>query len=156
MKSTKVKKLIAVYERFGAELETIPDPTAHVLYVLSIDTRKRIASFLLEDPVPTSAEIVSGLEQGLREIPILIGGVTAEWRPAVTRAFQSAISAEYPEFKDKDVQCFDKILARGEIKTMSEFFLVRTMVDILEGDPEAELQLTKLYALLEEYEQDAG
>ena len=152
MKLTKLQKLVAVYERFGAEIEAIPDPWAQKLHRNSVDTGSWVAGLLDKDSAPRPSEIASGLEQGLREMPDIIAAVGAQCRPAVAKAFNSAISTEYPEFQSRDEKRLDKVLTRGKIRTESEFYLVRYRVDALEGDPQFEALLRKLYGLLGAYE----
>jgi hypothetical protein len=152
MRRTKLQKLMAVYERFGADIAEVPDQWAQQLHRTSSGVTKSVPALLSKDGAPKPSELASGLEQGLRETPDIIAAVCAQWRPVVAQAFRNAISTEYPEFFGKDSQRLEKILACGGIKTESEFYLVRHFVDTLEGDPSAATRLEQLYAMLGAYE----
>jgi len=152
MRRTKLQKLMAIYERFGADIAEVPDQWAQQLHRMASGVTRSVPALLSKDGAPKPSELASGLEQGLRETPDIIATVSAQWRPAVAHAFRNAVSAEYPEFFERDSQRLEKVLARGQIKTESEFYLARHFVDTLEGDPNAAARLQQLYAMLDAYE----
>lgn len=152
MSRTKLQKILAVYERFGADIAQIPDEWAQKLHSTSIGISSSVELILSGHDAPKPSHVSAGLEQGLRETPAIIAAVAAEWRPAVAKAFRDAISAEFPEFLDQDTRRMERVLARGKIKTESEFHLVRHLVDTLEADPSAAGRVEVLFSLLDAYE----
>jgi hypothetical protein len=149
---TKAQKILAAYERFAQEIVAIPDPKAQELYRIAVSVPQFITDMRSKQPHINSSQIASGLEQGLRELPGLVGMVDAQWRWAVARALHDAISSEYPESLKADVDRLKKILVRGKIRTEREFYLVRHQIDVLEGQPELAEDLKCLYSLADEYE----
>jgi hypothetical protein len=152
MRSTKLDKLVAAYTRFGAGIAEVPDDWAQRLYRTASGLSEKVASLRTSGSGVTPSQLASGLEQGLRETPDIIACVGAEWRPLVSGAFRSAISAEYPEFYAKDQKKLERVVARGKIGSEAEFYLLRHHAETLEGDPEQEERLAATYALLEAYE----
>ena len=88
-------------------------------------------------------------------MPNLISEVDVQWRWAVSRALHEALAAEYPKFLALDAKRLERILARGKIRTETEFYLVRHQIDVLEGEPELGEELRKLCALVDAYEANA-
>lgn len=152
MRRTKLQRLVATYDRFSAGIADIPDHWAEQLHRTSRDVAGSTLALLAKEGGPKPSEIASGLEQGLRETPHIIAAVSEQYRHKVSQAFYNAIAADYPDFFSKDSRRADKVLARGHIKTESEFYLVRHLVDTLEGDPSATARLQQLYTMLGAYE----
>lgn len=150
-KRTKLQKLVAAYERFGAEIAGVPDAWAERLHIVSSGVAG-FASDNLSRRDTKPGELAAGLEQGLRETPDLSAAVAPEYRPKVAAAFYRAVTAEYPDFFNKDAKRLDKVLARGRIRTEPEFYLVRHFLDTLEGVPQATSTVQQLYELLGAYE----
>jgi hypothetical protein len=149
---TRTDKLLAAYERFGAAISAVPDERAQSLHRTSAGVREFVADTLARHPEATSSQIGAGLEQGLRETPQLIQGISPEWRAVVSRAFQEALAQEYPAFIALEEERLNKVLARGKIRTEAEFYRIRHEIDVLEGDPSKHRRLEGLYALVNAYE----
>ncbi|MBI1890217.1 MAG: hypothetical protein HYS18_06215 [Burkholderiales bacterium] len=149
---TKAQKILAAYERFAQGIAAIPDPKAQELYRVAAGVPRFVEHTKSKQPQVTSSQIASGLEQGLKEMPALVGAVEAQWRWAVAKAWHDAISSEYPGFLQIEAERLQKILARGKIRTEGEFHLVRYQIDVLEAQPELAAELQVLYALAETYE----
>jgi hypothetical protein len=149
---SKTEKLFAAYARFAQAIPGIPDEKAWELCQVAAGVPAFVAEVRSRDPKPTNSQITAGLEQGLREMPGLIGGVDIQWRGAVSKALHDAITAEYPEFLHLETARLEKVMARGKIRTEAEFYLVRHRIDVLEGEPELPEQLRGLYALVEAFE----
>ena len=45
-----------------------------------------------------------------------------------------------------------KVLARGKIRSETEFYCVRHEIDVLEGEPSRRKELVNLYALVDAFE----
>lgn len=150
--ATKSEKLLAAYARFAQAISAIPDEKAWELALVATGVPTFVAEARPQGAKPTSSQIVSGLEQGLRDMPDLIGGVDIQWRGAVSRALQDAVAAEYPEFLLLETARLEKVMARGKIRTEAEFYLVRHRIAVLEGEPELPEELRSLYALAEAFE----
>lgn len=150
--STKSQKILAAYQAFAQRIASIPDPKAQELFHVASGVARFVAGVQATKPHLTPSQIASGLEQGLRELPELIGAVDIHWRWALARALHDAIAAEYPDALLVDAQQLRTIVARGEILTKSEFHLVRYRIDVLEAMPELDPELTFLHALASDYE----
>ena len=58
---------------------------------------------------------------------------------------------EFPEFFAKLASRREKIVARGKIRTEDEYYLIRDYIDDIEGEPETQVLLDKLYALVDDF-----
>jgi len=152
MKRTRLDKLLAVYERFGCAVDGFPDPAVQQLHGTCSGLASRARAKLSELGRAAAAPMASGLEQGVRDIPDFIAGVSPEWRPRVAQAFVRAVASEYPDFFKKDAKRWEKVLSRGRIESDVEFYLVRYQVERLEAEPDAGAQLEQLNRLLGEFE----
>jgi hypothetical protein len=101
--------------------------------------------------VPRSA-LAAGLEQGLRDIPMLLQSISPEARKSAAQALAEATSTNFPDFLAKDAERLAKIKARGSIRSENEYFLIRHQVDLLEGKPTQEQEILLLYELVEKFE----
>lgn len=153
--TTKLDKLFAAYARFAEALIAIPDAKTQDLRRIATGVPQFVADVRQRLLKTTTSQITSGLEQGLREMPDIIGEIDAQWRWAVSIALHEAIAAEYPELLARDADRLKRILARGKIRTEAEFHLVRHQIDILESAPELSANLRNFYALVEAYETHA-
>ena len=149
-KRSKLEKLIAVYERFGQEIESVPDPWASRLAQQSNAVRATVERTLGREFGATRSQFAAGLEQGLRDTSDFIALISPEWRVQVAKAFNHAVQTDYPEFIAKDAGRLEKILTRGKIRTESEYHLIRHRIDVLEGSSNADL-LAELYKLADSF-----
>jgi hypothetical protein len=150
--ATKSEKLFAAYAHFAQAISDIPDLKARELSMVATGVRAFVAEAHAQGAKPTSAQIVTGLEQGLREMPDLIAEVDIQWRGAVSKALHDAAAAEYPEFLRLETARLEKIMARGIIKTAAEFYLVKYKIAVLESEPELAEELRTLHALANAFE----
>jgi hypothetical protein len=130
-RSDKLTKLIAVFDQFHDAIARLDDPTAKRLVENWAGVRHQYATPAV---APRSA-LAAGMEQGLRETPMLLQSMRSEARKYAVQALAAAISAHYPAFLLKDAERLAKIKARGSIRGENEFYLVRHQVDLLEGEP---------------------
>lgn len=149
---SKVEKLCAASEAFADAIKGIPDERVRQLYDTFAGVRMFVAKVRTFVPKPTPSQIASGLEQGWRELPILIQGVPREWRAILSMAWSNATLKHYPELCAKENQVLQKVLNRGKIRGEKEYYRIRHEIDILEGEPGERATLLTLYRLVDAYE----
>lgn len=154
-KRSKVEKLVATFEHFAEAIASIQDVRAQKLHEVAAGARAFVATAREASPRPSSSAIASGLEQCLRETPLLISEIAAELRQQVSVALNKSLLSEYPEFIERDRERLNKVISRGSIKTEAEFYLIRHQVDLLEGVAGQEQPLHRLYSFIEAYESKA-
>jgi len=147
-RTDKLTKLVAVFDQFHEAIARLDDPTAKRLVENWAGIRRQ---YVEPSGAPRSA-FASGMEQGLRETPMLLRSMHPEARKCAVHALAAATSAHYPDFLDKDAERLAKIRARGSIRGENEFYLVRHHVDLLEGEPSQEEELRLLYELVDRFE----
>ncbi len=149
---SKVEKLCAASEAFADAIKGIPDERVKQLYDTFAGVRVFVAKVRTFVPKPTSSQIASGLEQGWRELPILIQGLPRQWRTMLSMAWSDATHKHYSEFYAKEHQVLQKILDRGKIRGEREYYRIRHEIDILEGESGERAALLTLYTLVNAYE----
>ena len=146
--SDKLTKLVAVFDHFHSSIAQIGDARADRLVENWTCVRQQ---YVKPVGAPRSA-FAAGMEQGLRETPMLLRSMGSEARKRAAQALEAAISAHYPDFLVKDAERLVKIKARGSIRGESQFYLVRHHVDVLEAKPDQEEELRLLQELLDRFE----
>lgn len=144
----KLTKLVAVFDQFHEAIARVDDPTAKRL----VENWAGIRHQYLEPAGAPRSALASGMEQGLRETPMLLQSMHPEARKCAVQALAAATLAHYPDFINKDAVRLAKIKARGSIRGENEFYLVRHHVDLLEGEPSQEQELRLLYELMDRFE----
>ena len=147
--STKLQKLLALYDAFHASVAEIPGD-----YAQSLNYNWKQARGSYETP-PTEvrpSQLASGLEEALREMPMLFNAAAPEERSKFNRAFFQALEEHYPDFLKKQQERFEKILSKGKISRESEYYIIRHYVDIYESNEKFSSLLTLLYQLIDVYE----
>jgi len=144
----KLTKLIALFDQFHQAIGRLDDPMAKRLVENWAGIRHQYAESC---GAPRSA-LASGMEQGLRETPMLLQSMPPETRKRATQALAAATCAYCPDFLAKDAERLAKIKARGSIRSENEFYLVRHRVDQLEGDPGQDEELRLLHELADRFE----
>ena len=147
-RTDKLTKLVAVFDQFHEAIARFDDSTAKRLTEYWAGIRHK---YVEPSGSPRSA-FASGMEQGLREMPMLLRSMPPEARKCAAQALAAATSAHYPDFLKKDTERIAKIKARGSIRSESEFYLVRHLVDLLEGEPNQEKELRLLHELMDRFE----
>jgi hypothetical protein len=151
-KSTKYEKLRAVIQAMNAKFALIPDEKIQSLCKSWQGANESYEKMLADpDSRVTKSMIANGIEQGLRETPVIIQGIDPARRKHAVEAFQFAISTEYPEFFEEERKRLTKILARGNIRGEAEYYLVRHQIDVLESDAGNEKQLSLLHELVSKF-----
>lgn len=144
----KLTKLVAVFDQFHEAIARLGDPKAKRLGENWVGIRHQ---YVKPSGVPRSA-LAAGMEQALRETPLLLQSMNSETRKRSAQALAAATSAHYPDFLGKDAKRLGKVVARGSIHGESEYCLVRHHVDLLESEPSENEELRLLYSLVEKYE----
>lgn len=147
-RADKLAKLVAVFDEFHQALAEIDDAKAQRLVENWAGIRRQ---YVEPSGAPRSA-FAAGMEQGLRETPMLLQSMHSESRKTAARALAAATLAHYPDFLVKDAERLAKIKARGSIRGENEFYLVRHQVDLLEGEPSQGEELRQLYELVDRFE----
>lgn len=147
-RTDKLTKLVAVFDQFHEAIERLDDPTAKRL----VENWAGIRHQYVEPSGAPRSAFAAGMEQGLRETPMLLRSMPPEARKCAVQALAAATSAHYPDFLNKDAERLAKIKARGSICGENEFSLVRHHVDLLEGEPGQEKELRLLYELVDRFE----
>jgi hypothetical protein len=141
---------VAVYQRLGIELRSVKDPALTALADLCENYVAKLPEILNEAGASRS-NVASGMEQGLRDMSFMLPQ-KPELRRACAAAFRSSVNAHYPDFFKKDEARLARVLARGRVRSESEWYLVRHRIDEIEGDKAHESDLAKLYKLVDEFE----
>lgn len=150
-KETKLSKLVAVYDYFGDKISNIPDEWAEKLTTSSKSATVFYESVISGKRKIKPSEMSSGLEQGLRDTPDLIAMISPQWRSVVAKHFRSAIEEKYQDFLAKEEQRLIKIRERGKIRTDSEYYLVRHLIGVHEGNSTSNSLLSELYLLVDTF-----
>jgi len=144
----KLARLVAVFDQFHNAIAALDDPRAKLLAGNWAAHRDQYAK---PNGVPRSA-LAGGMEQGLRETPMLLTSMRSDLRKVAAEALAAAVAAHYAEFVAKDAARLQKVQSRGHIRGENEYYLVRHHVDILEGQPGREAELHRLYQLVQQFE----
>lgn len=147
---TKFEKLYAVFDQFHLELAKVPDDRAAKL-CSNWQLVKQNYHELLGKVQPS--KLATGLEQGLRELPIVIESIAPEYQEQASEALRIALRTEYPDFLDGEKVRLAKIIQRGKIRGEAEYYLVRFHIDLLEGDATHNSDLAMLYKLADQFEE---
>jgi hypothetical protein len=149
---SKLEKLCVAYEQFGRALREMPADTPEAVVRMCTDIRGFVASARERTPRPTPSQIAAGLEQGWREMLDMLSDVPREQRSAIAKAWFVACENAYPEFLADEERQLARVLERGKIRTEAEFYRIRHEVDVLEGQPDKQSELHRLYALIGDFE----
>lgn len=147
-RTDKLTKLIAVFDQFHQAIARLDDPKAQRL----VDSWAGIRHQYVEPSGAPRSTFAAGLEQGLRETPMLLQSMHPEMRKCAVQALAAATSAHFPDFVVKDAERLAKIKERGSIRGENEFHLVRHHVDLLEDEPSQNEELLLLCALVDRFE----
>ena len=151
----KFEVLADIYTQLGTEFRSLGIPKL----IAIADSWTKVLSKMQElriskAQVKTSA-LVAGLEQGLRETPLVLSSLPEAERNLALKRFRQVISLHAPSFFEKEREKVEKIVARGKIKNETEWHLVRHRVDEIEGEVSQTPELLQLYTLLDTYESAA-
>lgn len=147
---TKYDKLFNVFEQFYASIPELSDRRLSDLRDSWNLAKAQYEKFLSAGE--SKSKIAAGLEQGLRELSLLLADVETKNRSLAVAALSSAVLTFYPDFAVKEAKRLEEILSTGKIRGENQFYLVRHRIDELEGSGGSATQLSKLYRLVDEFE----
>ena len=147
---TKYDKLFNVFEQFHASIPELSDRRLSELRDAWILAKTKYEEFLSAGE--SKSRLAAGLEQGLREMPLLLADLETKSRSQAVAALRSAVLRFYPEFAVKETERLEEILNAGKIRGESQFYLVRHRIDELEGSSDSGTLLSELYRLVDEFE----
>lgn len=98
VRTDKLTKLIAVCDLFFDAIARLDDPTAKALVENWTHVRHQYVNPI---GAPRSA-LAAGMEQGLREMPMLLKSIPPEARKRAIEALSAAIVTRYPDFFAKE------------------------------------------------------
>jgi hypothetical protein len=148
--NTKYEKLFAVYEDLITAIADIRDPVISSL-CSSWKSSKSAYEQALKAGVRKS-QIASGLEQGLRELPMLLREVENGKRAQVSKILHSSVARNFPEFFRQDASLLAAIIERSKIRNAREYYAVRHRIDELEGDTGTLDECNLLYKLVDQFD----
>jgi len=148
MRADKLTKLVAVFDQFHEGLAMLGDARAKQLVANWADIRER---YVRPEGTPRSA-LAAGMEQGLRETPMLLASMGSSVRKLAADSLTAAIAAHYPEFLAKDAERLKEVKSRGFIRGENDYYLVRHHIDTLEGEAGRKDELRKCYEMVDRFE----
>ncbi|MDJ0927527.1 MAG: hypothetical protein QNJ73_07725 [Gammaproteobacteria bacterium] len=154
---TKFDRLHLIFVRLVEEWRKIQAPELHYLCD-SLQKSLDQASTILdaEEPPPvTRSMLAQGMEQGLREMPLVLGDLHDETRTRAIRVFNHVVNEIAPEFFERDRARLRKIMERGRVRNEAEWYQLRHRLDEIEGESEYIEEISKIYSMLGAYESSA-
>ncbi len=155
----RVRRLLALIracENVTTELRRVDDPTVAALAdSLARSIREDREIFASAKPTASKSMLASGLTQGLRELPEILKHlpqVSRNVRHALLFACRRAVEADLPGFFDKERERAAQVIARGRIRNEDEWYLVRSLIDEYEAEPQRRADLPALYRLVDSFE----
>lgn len=113
---TRYDKLLATFEDLIAAISDVQEPMIAVL-CSSWESTKNGYEQALRSGV-TKSQIASGMEQGLRELPMLFHEVGGEHRSRLLNVLHTAVAKNFPEFFKKDAALLASVVERNKIRTL--------------------------------------
>lgn len=154
--SQKFEKLADVYAQLGAEFRFSGHAQLMELADAWAKSLSQMRAMIGEAKrgVNRSA-LAAGLEQGLRETPLVLASLPEIERNSALKAFRRIVQTNVPNFFQEEREAREKVIVRGKIKNEREWYLLRHRVDEIEGDASQTSELAELYKLLDAYENAA-
>ncbi len=146
---TKYEKLFAVYEELTTAIADIQDPVLSSLcpsWKSSKSTYEQAAKAGVR-----KSQIASALEQGLRELPMLLQEVGNGKRAQVSKILHSSVAKNFSLFFRQDASLLAAIIERSKIRNAREYYALRHRIDELEGDTSTLDECNVLYKLVDQF-----
>lgn len=153
MRSKKLETLVNVYKELAEELGKLNSPELEPLlngWSVSLDQVNEIINN--PDDAIKPSQLVSGFEQGLRDMHLMLGDLNSQYRSSAIKVFYKVVGLHLPCFFQKSKAQLQRIVAKGQIKNESQWYLVRYRVDEIECQPNNEAELAVLNELLGNFE----
>ena len=151
-RKTRYDKLVALCTKISENFARIDHPTTQNFAKWFGDSNEEtFEEIMKEDPSVTRSEIAGGLEQGIRDLAMMLPAQDPAIRSAALAAFRDALQSEYPEFLEREKERLAKVLARGHVRSENEWYLLQSRLDEIEGDPEYEEETKKLWDMIDNY-----
>ena len=147
---TRYDKLLATFEDLIAAISDVQEPMIAVFRSSWESTKNGYEQALRSGA--TKSQIASGMEQGLRELPMLFREVGGDHRSRLLNVLHSAVAKNFPEFFKKDATLLASVGERKKIRNAREYYLVRHRIDELEGDASNFGERERLYKLVDQFE----
>jgi hypothetical protein len=149
VKLDKLAKLVTVFDEFHHSISILQEERAIQLCTNWTESRERYANPSGEY---SRSALAQGMEQGLRETPMLMKSLTPKSRLIAAKALSVSLHSHFPDFLVKEAERLNKVRTRGSIKNEGEYYLVRYQIDVLEGSIGSERELNMLHKLIDGYE----
>ena len=151
-RKTKYDKLIALNKKLGENFARIDHSgMQHLAKLFGNAGVDNVVEIKKKEPSVTRSQIAAGLEQGIRDLSMMLPAQDPEIRSVAMSAFRDAMRSEYPEFLERDKQRLAKVLGRGHIRSENEYYLLQSRLDEIEGDPEFEDETKRLWDIMDNY-----
>lgn len=147
---TRYDKLLATFEELIAAISDVQEPMIAAL-CSSWESTKNGYEQAFRSGV-TQSQIASGMEQGLRELPMLFHEVGGEHRSRLLHVLHTAITKNFPDFFKKNAALLASVVERNKIRNAREYYSVRHRIDELEGDESNIGERKRLYKLVDQFE----
>lgn len=147
---TRYDKLLATYEDLVTAISDVRDPVI-VGFCSSWKSTKTGYEQALKSGA-TKSQIASGMEQGLRELPMLFCEVNGEQRAQLLNCLHMAVVTNFPEFFKRDATLLASVVGRRKIRNAREYYLVRHRIDELEGEASSYDERELLHKLVDQFE----
>ena len=148
--TTRYDKLLATFEDLIAAISDVQEPMIAHLCSSWESTKNGYEQALRSGA--TKSQIASGMEQGLRELPMLFHEVSGEHRVQLLNVLHIAVTKNFPEFFKKDASLLTSVVERKKIRNAREYYLIRHRIDELEGDASNLGERERLYQLVDQFE----
>jgi len=153
MKSKKLNTLVIVYRELSEELSKLNSEELEPLlksWALSLEQINEITSNPNSSVKPS--QIASGFEQGLRDTHLLLSDLPRQYRSPAVKIFYKIVGSHLSNFFEKNKAQLERIVAKNQIKSENEWYIVRHRVDEIEGQSNNDAELEVLNDLLGKFE----
>ena len=151
---SKLEKLTNIYTQLILEFRKIDNSKLKEHLDAWDNALSQFDSILSQNNIPVKrSAIATGIEQGLRETPLLLQSILPEeQRSSALIKFKHIVELNIPNFFDKEIKRLNKIVTCGKIKNENEWYMIRHRIDLIEGNASMTAELNLLYVLLDTYE----
>jgi|SRR6516225_7438685 hypothetical protein len=154
-RSKSEMEILDLLQRFDAVLaivRKVNSPDADKYLEITGQSLRQIRAQLRMSPRPVPlAKVLTGLRQGLRELPLVFGSVLADASPSDRERIAKAINGSAsPAFLQEQDKARD-VMRRGVIRAEEEWYVLRWRLDQIEAEDAHQQESTLLRNLLDAY-----